>query len=124
MQQEVEQAGIDKEVTERSNLLQYSAILIFIVALFILLLFRGKLHIQEKWAEGGVFFIFLLLFEFILVLIDPYIEQWSGGEPGYKLMINAALAALIFPLHSLAETRLKRRLFHVKKSIIKKCSGI
>ncbi|PCH67891.1 MAG: hypothetical protein COC01_04800 [Bacteroidetes bacterium] len=107
----------------RRNMLQYSAVLLVIVGLFIAILFSGKLRIPLRLAEGGVFFIFLLLFEFILVLLDPHIEQWTSGEPGYKLMINAALAAMIFPLHSLAENRLKRRLFKTKKIIINKPSG-
>ena len=121
--QEEEQARIDKEATTRSNLLQYSAIMFIIIALFITLLFSGKLHIPVRLAEGGVFFTFLLLFEFILVMIDPYIEQYTGGEPGYKLIVNAVLAAMIFPFHSLAETKLKKNLFHAKKTIVKKRSG-
>jgi len=97
--------------TERRNLLQYSGILIFIVAFFITLLYSGKLNIPIQLAEGGVFFAFLLIFEFLLVLTDPSIEQYTGGEPAYKLLINAGLAGLIFPLHSIAETKLKQRIF-------------
>jgi len=44
------------------------------------------------------------------VLADPYIEGWSGGAPGIKLLFNAGIAALIFPMHSLFETKLKGRL--------------
>jgi len=79
-----------------------------------------SLNIPVRLAEGGVFFTFLLVFEFLLVLTDPYIEQYTGGEPAYKLMVNAGLAGLIFPLHSFAETQVKRRLFTTKKEIIKK----
>ena len=118
--QEEEQQRIIKEQIERRNLLQYSGILIFIVAFAIAVLFSGKLNIPVRLAEGGIFFTFLLIFEFILVLSDPYIENWTGGEPAYKLLINASLAALIFPLHSLAEAKLKQRLFKAKKIRIKK----
>jgi len=117
---EEEQVSILAEQTQRRNLLQYSGTLIFIVTLFITILFSGKLNIPIRFAEGGVFFTFLLVFEFLLVLTDPYIEQYTGGEPAYKLIINAGLAGLIFPLHSIAETQLKRRLFQTKKKIIKK----
>jgi len=60
--------------------------------------------------EGLIFFAFLIFFEFLLVLADPYIEGWSSGAPGIKLLFNAGIAALIFPLHSLFETKLKRKL--------------
>ncbi|MFH1319296.1 MAG: tetratricopeptide repeat protein [Bacteroidota bacterium] len=118
--QEEEQARLQDEKTGRRNLLQYSGILIFIVAFFITLLFSGRLNIPVRLAEGGVFFTFLLVFEFLLVLSDLYVEQYTGGEPAYKLMINAALAALIFPLHSIAEAKLKQRLFRTRKRIIEK----
>ena len=105
-----EQTRILEEQTERRNLLQYSGILIFIVAFFIILLFSGRLNIPVRLAEGGVFFTFLLVFEFLLVLTDPYLEQYTGGEPAYKLIVNAGLAGLIFPLHSFFETKLKSRI--------------
>ena len=52
----------------------------------------------------------LILFEFLLVLADPYIDKWSGGAPGIKLLFNAGIAALIFPAHAFFETKLKGRL--------------
>jgi len=51
-----------------------------------------------------------LFFEFTLVLLDPYIETYSSGEPAWKLLFNAVLAAMIFPLHSFFEATIKRRL--------------
>ncbi len=118
--QEEEQQRILTEQTERRNLLQYSGILIFIVAFFITLLFSGRLNIPVRLAEGGVFFTFLLVFEFLLVLTDPYIEQYTGGEPAYKLIVNAGLAGLIFPLHSFFETKLKKRIMIKQKQKITK----
>ena len=45
----------------------------------------------------------------ILVYMDPYIENWTGGAPAYKLIINASLAALIFPLHNFFEGRMTKK---------------
>ena len=53
------------------------------------------------------------LFEFLLVLADPYIDRWSGGAPSIKLLFNAGIAALIFPAHAFFESKMKKRL--VKK---------
>jgi len=75
-------------------------------------LFLGFINVSQRMAEGIIFFSFLILFEFLLVLADPYIDAWSGGAPGIKLLFNASIAALIFPLHSLFERKLKGRLIN------------
>jgi len=44
------------------------------------------------------------------VLLDPWVEEWTGGAPGYKLMFNALLAGFIFPVHQFFEGKLIKRL--------------
>lgn len=119
---EFEKAQLLKEQTEREELrvldaekkrrdnLQYSIILVGILAVFGLVLSLGFISISPKFAEGLIFFAFLLLFEFLLVLSDPYIDNLTGGEPMYKLLLNAMLAGAIFPLHSFFERALKKKL--------------
>ncbi|MBL4578596.1 MAG: tetratricopeptide repeat protein, partial [Flavobacteriales bacterium] len=107
-----EEEQIDREASTKSRRdnLQYSGILIFIVLLFGGVFMLGRFSMPIRLAEGLTFFAFLLFFEFTLVLLDPYIENYSGGEPAYKLLFNAMLAGMIFPLHSFFETRLKTRI--------------
>ncbi|MBL4735017.1 MAG: tetratricopeptide repeat protein [Flavobacteriales bacterium] len=107
---EDEQARRDIALKNRRDNLQYSGILIFIVLIFSLVFMLGKITVPVRLAEGMIFFSFLLFFEFSLVLLDPYIERYSSGGPALKLGFNALLAAAIFPLHSLFESRLKKRL--------------
>ncbi len=76
----------------------------------------GFVKVSPPVARSVTFFAFLLLFEFILLLIDPYVEKYSGGEPLYKLFINAVLAACIFPLNAIMESGLKRRLMKKEQS--------
>jgi len=109
-QEEKEAERIQTEATSRRDNLQYSVILIAILVLFGGVLALGFINVSERMAEGIIFFSFLILFEFLLVLADPYIDGWSGGAPGIKLLFNAGIAALIFPLHSLFEAKLKKRL--------------
>jgi len=116
---EIEEFRLENEKIDRRNLLQYSGALIFIVALFITILFSGRLNIPIRLAEGGVFFTFLLVFEFLLVLTDPYLENWTGGEPAYKLIVNAGLAGFIFPLHQFFEGVLKKRILKRKLEKVK-----
>jgi len=107
------------ERVKRRNLLQYSGILIVLVLLFTSIVVvipsrqrrRGTSRgLPVRLIEGITFLAFLLFFEFLLVLLDPYIEQYSAGAPAIKLGFNAILAGLIFPLHSFFESKLKRRI--------------
>ncbi len=109
-QEERELARIEAEKTSRRDNLQYSVVLICLLVIGVLVAMLGRLSLPERVAEGIIFFAFLILFEFLLVLADPYIDEWSGGAPGFKLLFNAGIAALIFPMHSLFETKLKGRL--------------
>ncbi|MBL4656482.1 MAG: tetratricopeptide repeat protein [Flavobacteriales bacterium] len=105
-----EQARLETATKSRRDNLQYSGILIFLVLIFTGVFMLGKFSIPIRLAEGLIFFSFLLFFEFTLVLLDPYIEQYSSGAPAIKLAFNALLAGLIFPLHSFFETKLKGRM--------------
>ena len=112
-QEENEKRRVLNEKLKRRDNLQYSVVLICLLVIGVVVAMLGRLSLPERVAEGLIFFAFLLFFEFLLVLADPYIENWSGGAPGFKLLFNAGIAALIFPMHSLFETKLKGRL--VKK---------
>jgi len=111
-----EAARLAKEaaVQSRRDNLQYSGILIFLVLVFAGVFALGRFAIPIRVAEGLIFFSFLLFFEFTLVLLDPYIEQYSSGAPAIKLGFNALLAGLIFPLHSFFERKMKRRIMKTK----------
>ncbi|MBL4716838.1 MAG: tetratricopeptide repeat protein, partial [Bacteroidia bacterium] len=108
----------------RRNSLQYSGIVLGLVFLF-MGIFIGARRFGEIKArkthqhyvrvmEGALFISFLIFFEFVLVLLDNHIEQLTGGEPLYKLLINALLAGAIFPLHSFLEAKLKGRVIKTK----------
>ncbi|MBN4062109.1 tetratricopeptide repeat protein [Bacteroidales bacterium AH-315-I05] len=104
---------------KRRNLLQYSGIFIGIVILLALVFVVGRVNLSVRLSEGLVFFTFLLFFEFLLVLTEPYVEEWTGGTPLYKLIINSALALLIFPAHQFFEGKLKMRVFRTKRLKVK-----
>ena len=111
-QEENEQARVLAEQTSRRDNLQYSIMLIGLLVIGGLVAMLGRMALPERVAEGLIFFAFLIFFEFILVLADPYVEKWTGGAPGLKLLVNAGVAAVIFPLHSLFERKLKGRLIN------------
>ncbi|MBL4624680.1 MAG: tetratricopeptide repeat protein [Flavobacteriales bacterium] len=109
-QQRTEALRIKNAELKRRDNLQYTIIFLVILLVFGLVLSLGFIRLPPTIAEGLIFFAFLILFEFILVLVDPYVDDWTGGEPMYKLLLNAVLAGLIFPLHALFERSLKKRL--------------
>jgi tetratricopeptide (TPR) repeat protein len=109
-----EQARILAEETSRRNNLQYSLIFLGILLLFGIVLSLGFIKVSANVAEGLIFFAFLILFEFVLVFVEPYLETYTNGEPMYNLLANSIIALLIFPLHDVLESKLKKRL--VKKS--------
>ena len=110
IQHEKEILELAEAQKERKNNLQYSIIFIVILVVFALVLNVGYINVSPLFAEGLIFFAFLIFFEFCLVLLDPYIDEWSNGEPIYKLIFNGILASAIFPLHAFFERRLKNRL--------------
>ena len=119
-QAEEEQAKVQAAIISRRNNLQHSAILIGIFILFGSLFLLGKLSIPNWLVELSVFIPFLILFEFLLVLLDPSIESWAGNEPAYKLLFNAGLAGMMFPLHQFFEGKQKKRIVKAQRLKLKK----
>lgn len=105
-----EKARIEAEQIQRRDNLEYSLIFLGILLLFGVVLMLGFVEVSQNVAEGLIFFSFLILFEFILVFAEPYINEYTDGEPIYTLLINAGIALLIFPLHDVLETKLKKRI--------------
>ncbi|MBL4625566.1 MAG: tetratricopeptide repeat protein [Flavobacteriales bacterium] len=113
-QKKKEAARAIQEETSRRNNLQYSLIFLGILLFFGMVLSLGFIKVSPTVAEGIIFFAFLILFEFLLVLGDPYISEFTGGQPMYNLLANSLLAGLIFPAHAFFEKFLKRRLVKTK----------
>ena len=109
-QNKKEEERIMREKLRRRNNLQYTLIFLGILLFFGLVLSLGFVKVSPTVAEGLIFFAFLILFEFLLVLGDPFVESITGGEPIHKLLANAILAGLIFPAHAFFERTLKKRI--------------
>jgi len=115
-----EQLAEEVRVTkQKENRLEYSAILIVILFLFVGVFFSGRFTLKPRVIEIMVFFTIILLFEFILVALDPTIDTYSGGSPVFKLSFYVVVALGIFPLHSFLEERLKLRIIKKKRKAIK-----
>lgn len=108
-QREMEEAR-QKELEERrEHNIQYSGIGIGLFLLFALVFALGSIRIPKWLGELLVFLPFLILFGFLLVVTDPYVDALTGNTPLYKLLINATMAGLIFPIHGFFEGLMKKR---------------
>ena len=61
----------------------------------------SKFNVRPGFIEASVFFAFLLFYEYITVLIEPWVDSFTHQEPLFKLGINIAVALLFIPFHNL-----------------------
>jgi hypothetical protein len=88
----------DEKILKRNNL-QYTGIIAAIIALFIALAAMGKLKVKPWLIRALGFLSFILLFEFIILLIDAKLHELTHGEPLPILLVKIVLIAMLLPLH-------------------------
>ncbi len=98
-----------QEARTRRNNFQYAIILIIVLSFFVGIFSLGKIKLGPKVTQAFIYLAILILFESSLVIADPYVEEISNGEPAFKLLANVGIALLLFPIHSILDKRLKRR---------------
>jgi hypothetical protein len=54
------------------------------------------------------------MFEFIAMLMHPYIEEWTHHSPVFMLLILVTIASILVPMHHKLEELMKSKL--IKKS--------
>ena len=88
---------------ERKQQLQLLFIAIFIPGFFIitLLLSRIKLHVRLIKVLGVLSL--LILFEFLTLLLHPYVKELTHHTPIYEMLIFVSIAAILIPTHHRVE---------------------
>lgn len=89
---------IENEISYRNNI-QYSAITIIIILLFTSIFIIPRMNIPRGVTEALVFITFLLFYELILVITEPWLDNITEGVPVYKMGLNIAIALLFIPFH-------------------------
>ena len=95
----------EEEKKNRKNNIQYMAITIGIVALFVMLVVLGMFKVSANTIRLVGFFAFIMFFEFIFLIFKKNIYSFTHGEPWKDLAFMIALAALLVPLHHWLEHR-------------------
>lgn len=91
---------------ERKQQLQMLFIAIFIPGFFIvtLLLSRIKLHVRVIKILGVLSL--LILFEYLTLLLHPYVAELTHHTPVYEMLIFVTIAAILIPTHHRVENLL------------------
>lgn len=94
-----------EEAKRRRNNIQYLAITIGIVLLFLALVVLGMFKVSAATIKMIGFFAFLMFFEFIFLLFKKNIYSITKGEPWEDLLFMIGLAAILLPLHHWMEKK-------------------
>jgi hypothetical protein len=93
----------EEELRKRSHQYQYFGITIGIAVLFVMLVMMGTFKVSAGTIRIVGFFTFLMLFEFIFLLLKKNFYAFTHGEPWKDLTVMIGLAALLLPLHHWVE---------------------
>lgn len=110
-QQEIAMEKAQAQKARKANL-QFLLIGIFFVALslYIVLMIRKKT--KSRFVEWMALVGLLLLFEFIIILVHPYIGEISHDSPVVMLIMQGCIAAVLAPVHHFMVKLVRRKLHH------------
>lgn len=115
--QELEEQKLAQQ-QEREQNIQYALMAIGIVTFIILfILLSRSIIVTEKWISFFGILGLLILFEFINLLIHPFLERITHHSPLFMLMALVVLASLLIPLHHRMEKWIKEKMTEKNKKI-------
>ncbi len=117
----------NEELQQRKQNIQFGLIALGIISFIILfILLSRSIIVTEKWISFFGILGLLIVFEFINLLIHPFLERVTHHSPLLMLIALVALASLLIPLHhrmekwvkeKMTEKNKKMRLQNAKKTI-------
>jgi hypothetical protein len=113
-----EQAKIREADEQRQHNIQYALIALgIIVFISVFLLLSHSIIVNEKWIEYLGILGLLIVFEFINLLIHPYLAEATHDSPIFMLLILVVIAALLIPLHHRLEKWVTKKMVEKNKKI-------
>ena len=110
-QQEIaEQESTDR--IKRKHSIQMTLIAMFIVIFFVVLIILSKIKINARLIQILGIVGLLLLFEFIMIFLHPYIGDLTGHTPIYMLIGLVLVSSILGPLHHNLVNWTKQKLGH------------
>lgn len=96
------------EQQKRTNNIQYFIISLAISLLFLIFLIVSRFKVPEWSIRGLGFFSVLMLFEFIILILDHQIHHMTHGAPLWIFIIKVLILTFLFPLHHYIEEAIIR----------------
>lgn len=120
---------LTKKRQEQRNNLQYLGISAFFILLFGGLFFVGDVAIPPHMMRRMIFIALFLTFQFLLLLLNPILQEYAGGVALFRLLINGCFALgfvfLIKYLEKRINMRLEKRIRRrIKKRVQKKMKTV
>jgi tetratricopeptide (TPR) repeat protein len=103
-----------RQSEERIINLQLIGIVVFIVSFFFILLLISRSRVNRKVVEFMSVLSLLMFFEFITLLVHPFVQLISNHLPVIELLILVILAAILVPLHHKLTHWVHENLVHAK----------
>ena len=111
LRQQEKQQEEQKAKEERAHNLQYAAIALSLIGFLVLfLLLSHSVVVNQRTIRFLGVVSLLLVFEFINLLIHPYLGEITHHSPAWILLIMVCIAALLVPLHHRMEHWLTHKL--------------
>jgi tetratricopeptide (TPR) repeat protein len=118
LQEKERQAEIEKQNEERSHNIQLAMTAIAILSAVILfLLLSRSILVSHKVVEFLSVIVLLVVFEFINLLIHPFLEKITHHSPALMLLGLVLIAAMIVPLHHRLEKLTTKKLVEKNKAV-------
>jgi tetratricopeptide (TPR) repeat protein len=102
----------EEEIKDRREKLQLLAIGISIPVFFLLSIVISRKKVHKKLIEFSGIISILLLFEYITLLLHPFIANLTDHSPFIEIIIFVGIAAIITPTHHRIEHWLIQQLTH------------
>ncbi|OFY66436.1 MAG: hypothetical protein A3H98_09305 [Bacteroidetes bacterium RIFCSPLOWO2_02_FULL_36_8] len=106
---EEEETRLAKLEKTREDKIGYSFILIAVLVLLGGVTLLVRISLPQSLLQIATTVPFLLLFETVIVFMNPYIEQFAANDPAWKLGANFVLSLVIYPIHERVERFVRRR---------------
>lgn len=110
-----QQEMIEEKATaekERKDNLQLMAIAVFIVTFFLVVVLLSKRKVPSRIVESLGLVALLLFFEFINLLVHPFIVHITHHTPVLMLLLLVLLASILAPMHHHLTDWVKEKLAH------------
>jgi NADH:ubiquinone oxidoreductase subunit 3 (subunit A) len=108
----------NEETLQRTQNIQYALIaLSIIIFITIFLLLSRTIVVKERLISFFVVLGLLIVFEFINLLIHPWLASFTNESPVLMLGALVVIAALLIPLHHRLERWIKTKVIEKNKAI-------